>query len=105
MRPTVGPVDLWSMPRLDLAGYGVAPLHSVGLTRLDASDQVELVADACEIFCYLVAGTAAATVGGRQHPLTAGSGATLVQGERAVITAASPIRLFWVRSLVEGEAP
>jgi mannose-6-phosphate isomerase-like protein (cupin superfamily) len=101
MKPTLGPVDLSSVSRLDLAGYGVSPLHSVGLIQLDSGEKADLVADDGEIFCYLVAGSATATVDGQDHILTRGCGATLTLGESTVVTATAPARLFWVRSLVE----
>ncbi|MEU4160884.1 cupin domain-containing protein [Actinoplanes sp. NPDC026670] len=101
MKPTLGPVDLNIVSRLDLAGHGVSPLDSVGLLRLDSGEKAELVADDSEIFCYLVAGSATATAEGQDHILTVGCGATLTLGERTVVTATAPARLFWVRSRVE----
>ncbi|MFE2562130.1 cupin domain-containing protein [Streptomyces sp. NPDC059352] len=104
VHPRLQPVDLSAAGRVDLAQHGAAPLIDAALERLDAGDTLALEANGCEVFGYLVSGSATLTASGATHSVAAETGVALTLGESALLTAESPCAFLRVRSAVEGVA-
>ncbi|MFI1659879.1 cupin domain-containing protein [Streptomyces sp. NPDC020472] len=104
VHPRLQPVDLSVVGRVDLAQHGASPLIDVVLERLDAGDTLALDATGCEVFGYLIGGSATLTASAATHPVAADTGVTLTLGESAVLTAESPCTFLRVRSSAEDVA-
>ncbi|MFE7465381.1 cupin domain-containing protein [Streptomyces sp. NPDC057499] len=96
------PVDLAALQHIDLRPFDAAPLLDAHYEQLDEDAAVDLLAENCEIFGYLVSGEATVSDADGSHALAAGVGVTLTLGEKAELRASSEATFFWVRSQVEG---
>jgi mannose-6-phosphate isomerase-like protein (cupin superfamily) len=96
----ITPVDLTRVGVLDLTD-DIAPLRQVGTRDLAAGERLDLTATDTEVFAYVVTGAAVVTCGATEYPVSADTGVTLSRGERAVVAATEPARLFWVSAGIE----